>query len=66
MAAAKEINRRLRVYPQFGEPRRDLPALGATLWAGTVPPLMLQYVIDEVYRVVFVAVPFKVLPNAGF
>lgn len=64
--AAREINRRLHVYPQFGEPRRNLEALGATAWSGTVPPLVLEYVIDEERRLVFVVIPFKVLPHSGF
>jgi hypothetical protein len=64
--AAREINRRLHLYPQFGEPRRDLKTLGATMGSGTVPPLVLEYAIDEERRLVFVAIPFKVLPNSGF
>ena len=64
--AAKEIDRRLHIYPQFGEPRRDLEALGVTIWSGTVPPLVVEYVIDEGQRLVFVAIPFKALPHSGF
>lgn len=64
--ALKEIDRRLHVYPQFGESRRDLQALDATMWCGTVPPLVVDYVIDEEHRLVFVAIPVKVLPHSGF
>jgi hypothetical protein len=64
--AVKEIDRRLHLFPQFGEPRRDLPALGVTIWAGTVPPLLVEYLIDERQRLVSVAIPFKALPNSGF
>ncbi len=64
--AAKEIDRRLHIYPQFGEPRRDLESLGVTIWSGTVPSLVVEYVIDERERVVFVAIPFKALPHSGF
>jgi hypothetical protein len=63
--AAKEIAARLRIYPQFGEPLRDLQTEGETLWTGTVPPLVVQYVIDEDNRLVFVVVPLKPLPESG-
>ncbi len=63
--AVKEIDARLRIYPQFGEPLRDLKTEGETLWSGTVPPLVLQYVVDDEKRLVFVVLPFKVLPHLG-
>jgi hypothetical protein len=53
------------VYPQFGEPLRDLITLGETLWAGTVPPFVAHYVIDEARRLVFVVRPFMLLPKPG-
>lgn len=45
--AVKKIDDLLHVYPQFGEPLRDLEALGATICMVTVPPLVLQYLIDK-------------------
>ena len=64
--ALKEIDRLLHLYPQFGEPRRDLPVLGVTIWSGTVPPLVVEYRIDETHRMVFIVGPLKVLPRSGF
>ncbi len=65
LEAVEEINARLGVYPQFGEPLRDLKSEAETLWTGTVPPLVVQYVIDEEKRLVFVVVPLKPLPESG-
>jgi hypothetical protein len=64
-AAAKDIEVRLRVYPQFGQPLRDLIITNATLWYGIIPPLMVQYVIDEDRRQVLVGVPFRLLPGSS-
>lgn len=61
LEAIKTIDYRLRVYPQFGEPLRDLTTLGVTLWIGSVPPLVVKYVIDEDARSVFVVVPLQLL-----
>ncbi len=64
--AVKKIDDLLHIYPQFGEPIRDLEALGATVCLVTVPPLVLQYLLDEEHRLVSVVNPFRALPNAGF
>jgi hypothetical protein len=64
--AAKQIDARLRLYPQFGQPLRDLATPGETVWLGIVAPLAVQYVIDENKHIVFVLAPFKALPNSGF
>jgi hypothetical protein len=64
--AIKQIDARLRIYPQFGEPLRDLTIVGETLWAGTVPPLVVQYIIDAERHLVFVVRPLKTLPDSGF
>jgi hypothetical protein len=66
LSALKEIERILRIYPQFGEPRRDLTMVGETAWAMTIPPLYVEYIIDELNRVVYIVIPFKALPNSGF
>jgi hypothetical protein len=63
--AVKAIDALLRLYPQFGQPLRDLEISGETLWIGTVAPVVARYVIDEERRLVFVVVPFKVLPGLG-
>lgn len=64
-AAAAEIDARLHIYPQFGEPLRDLVTQPQTLWHGTVPPLVVEYVLDETRRLVAVGVPFRPLPGCG-
>ena len=61
----RQIDSRLSVYPQFGEPLRDLRTEGETLWVGTVSPLVVQYVIDKARRMVFVVFPLVPLPNSG-
>lgn len=40
--AAAEIFRRLRIYPQFGDPLRNLSAPNAQLWIATVGPLVVH------------------------
>jgi hypothetical protein len=64
-SALVELNRRLQVYPQVGEPLRDLAFTGNQLWHCTVPPLVAIYVIDDVRRQVVVAAPILTLPNSG-
>ena len=66
LAALKEIERRLSIYPQFGERLMDLHHTGETLWVATIPPLVVRYVIDDGIRAVFIGTPFMPLPNAGF
>jgi hypothetical protein len=39
LAAVKEIDKRLRIYPQFGQPLRDLKLKPSQLWIATVPPV---------------------------
>jgi len=64
--ALKQLDRRLRIYPQFGEPRRDLSITGQSQWDAAFPPLFVDYVIDELNRTVYVLIPIKALPHAGF
>ena len=47
LAALKEIEYRLQVYPQFGQELADLHAPGAKLWVGVVPPLVVHYIVVE-------------------
>jgi hypothetical protein len=65
LAAAKEIDRRLQVYPQFGQPLWKLSVEPAELWIGVVPPLVVHYVLDEDRRQVMVVLPFRPLPHSG-
>lgn len=65
LAAVKEMDRRLRVYPQFGQPLRDLKLKPAQLWIGVVDPLVVQYSVDDDRRLVIVVMPISTLPNAG-
>ena len=64
--ALKTLHRILTLYPQYGEPRRDLRTAGETAYAAAIAPLYVEYVVDEPNRAVFIGVPIKVLPNAGF
>jgi hypothetical protein len=63
--AVRDIDARLRVYPQFGQPLQDLKTEGETAWVGVVEPLVVRYVIDEPRRLVFVLVPFQPLSRLG-
>lgn len=65
LAAILGIDVRLRIYPQFGQPLRDLFAVPAQLWVGVVPPLVVQYILDESRRQVLVVRPITPLPNSG-
>ncbi|HEX4608893.1 MAG TPA: hypothetical protein VH092_11870 [Urbifossiella sp.] len=70
IAAVREFDRRLRVYPQFGEPLRNLAVPDAQLWVASIPPLTLHYVVIEAddrgrRRQVIVVRPFILLPNSG-
>jgi hypothetical protein len=61
IVAAREIDRRLRVYPQFGQPLRDLGGAAGQEWLGVVPPLVVRYVIFEDRRLVSVVFPMQLL-----
>jgi hypothetical protein len=66
LAAIKEIDSRLRFYPQFGEPLFDLNYERGQVWIGTVHPLVVRYVLYEERRLVAIGEPVAVLPNSGF
>jgi hypothetical protein len=65
LAAAREIDERFHVYPQFGQPLRDLELKPAQLWIGIVPPLVVRYVLDEERLLVMVLNPFEPLSGSG-
>lgn len=64
LQAAKDMDARLKTYPQFGEPIIDLHDSGK-IWVGVVGPLVVRYAIHEERRLVMVAVPIVTLPNSG-
>jgi hypothetical protein len=63
--ALKEIDYRLRVYPQFGEPLRNLTLRPVQLWIASVPPLVVPYVLDQDRRTVSVGYPIVPLAGSG-
>jgi len=63
--AVQDLDHRLRIYPQFGEPLYDLSAGRAQLWIGTLPPLVVHYILDQDRRQVIVVKPPMLLPNSG-
>jgi len=65
VAALRELEYRLRIYPQFGQPLWDLSVPPAQLWIGVVAPLVLHYVLDESRRHVTVVRELMVLPRTG-
>jgi hypothetical protein len=65
LAALKDLDRRLGIYPQFGEPLYDLKLEPGQVWIGAIPPLMVRYDLDEQRRQVTVVSPFTPLPGSG-
>ena len=64
-AAVKVIDYRLRIYPQFGEPLRDLASEPGQEWIACVAPLVVRYILFEERRLVCLVVPFLSLPGSG-
>jgi hypothetical protein len=60
----REIDRRLKIYPQFGEPLRGLQTPGHTVWVAALWSLYIEYVVDEANRAVYVVEPLKVIPHS--
>ena len=63
LQAAKEIDHRLGIYPQFGEPLRTVRRNSSQMWLGIVHPLVVHYSIHEDIRQVWVVVPMLLLPG---
>ena len=63
VAALKEFHRRLRIYPQFGEPLIDLKLNSGAVWIGVVRPLALRYGLFEEIRTIIVAALQVLLPK---
>ena len=64
LAALKEIDRRLRLYPHFGEPLTDLTGERGRVWIGIVRPLAMRYSVLDERRMVMVAVIPVLLPKS--
>jgi hypothetical protein len=62
-AALKEFDRRLRLYPQFGDPLMDLTSEQGRIWNGIIRPLAMRYAIYEDRRLTVTALPI-LLPRA--
>src|SRR3954453_7485570 len=65
-AALSDLDHRLRVYPQFGQPLLDSAIESAQEWLGVVPPLVVRYIIYEERRLVCVVKPITPLPRSGY
>ena len=67
--AFHEIVRRLRIYPQFGDPLRNLSVPDAQLWVATVGPLVVHYILvepdDQTRRQVMIVRPFIAVTGSG-
>ncbi len=61
VAAIKDLDRRLHIFPQFGDPIIDLKHERGDVRIGTVPPLVARYAIYEKRRLVVVAIPPVIL-----
>ncbi len=58
IAALQEFDRRLHIYPQFGEPLYDLTRTPGQVWIGILLPLSMKYIIfDEPREVTIAALP---------
>jgi hypothetical protein len=64
LAALKEFDRRLHLYPQFGEPLVDLKKEEGQVWIGIVRPLAMRYGVLEESRLVIVAALPVLLPRS--
>jgi hypothetical protein len=62
-AALREFDRLLRLYPQFGEPLRDLGVGGGQMRLGIIRPLSMRYSVNEDVRIVFCAALPTLLPT---
>jgi hypothetical protein len=62
--ALKEFHRRLRIYPQFGDPLVDLVEHHGQIRIGIIPPLAMRYAVYEDQRLVIIsAKPVLLIPK---
>ena len=64
VAAVKEFDRRLCIYPQFGDPLIDRKQELGQVWIGTVRPLSMRYAVLDDRRLVMVGALPVLLPKA--
>jgi hypothetical protein len=64
VAALKEFDRRLHLYPQFGEPLSDLMHEPGQIWVGIIRPLVMRYGVFDERRVVSVMAVPMLLPKS--
>jgi hypothetical protein len=64
--ALKIMFRMLSVCPQAGMPLAQSVLPGTTSYVATFQPLVVEYLVNEPNHEVFIVVPIRVLPNAGF
>ena len=62
--ALREFDRRLHIYPQFGDPLIDLQEPPGQIRLGIVPPLAMRYAVYEDRRQVFVAALPVLMPKS--
>jgi hypothetical protein len=65
VAAVLEFDRRLHLYPQFGDPLTDLRDESGQIRLGAVPPLVMRYGVYEDRRMVLVAALPVLMPKQG-
>jgi hypothetical protein len=64
VAGLKEFDRRLRIYPQFGEPLVDLKKEPGQVWIGIMRPLAMRYGVFDPRRLVIAAAIPVLLPKS--
>jgi hypothetical protein len=64
IAAIRESDRRLLLYPQFGEQLTDLRHEPGQMWVGSVRPLTMRYAVFDERRMVVVAAIPVLMPRA--
>jgi hypothetical protein len=65
IAALREFDYRLRVYPQFGDPLVDLEQEEGTSRIGVIRPLSMRYSVIETHRLVLLAALPVLMPMRG-
>lgn len=53
VAALKSLHQRLTIYPQFGDPVKDMAHGGGQLRVGIIRPISIRYGVHEESRTVF-------------
>lgn len=64
-AALRDMDHRLHIFPQFGDPLIDLSHPGGQILLGTVPPLVVRYALYREERLVIVTTPIAPLHHIG-